>query len=150
MELDVHQVGGQCGRGGVEITSGPNLVDHPAIIQPRLEFATEPAGCPGALDLLQGSYRRLSDALQGVRGAGKRAWQGWARLFADATADLYTAMMFMEEAADRERAAPLALYQARAASRSARRAEEAVRDRDVLSFDSESFGLGVEEYSPAD
>ncbi len=120
------------------------------LFQPRLEFDTEPAGCPGALDLLQGSYRRLSDALQGVRGAGKKAWQGWARIFADATADLYTALVFLEDAADNDRAAPLALYPARAASRSARRAEEAVRDRDVLSFDSESFGLVVEEYSSAD
>jgi alkylation response protein AidB-like acyl-CoA dehydrogenase len=118
------------------------------LFKERLESATEPEGCAGALDLLRASYRRLDEALLGVRGAGKKAWQGWARLFADATADLFTALVFLEDAATHDRAAPLALYQARAAARSARRAEEAVRDRDVLSFDNESFGQVVEEYSP--
>jgi len=120
------------------------------LFEARLESVTEPEACAGALDLLQGSYRKLADALQGVRGAGKKAWQGWARLFADATADLYTGLIFLEDAAKSDRAATLALYQARGASRRARHAEEAVRDRDVLSFEGDSFEQVVEEYSSAD
>ncbi|MHC4932840.1 MAG: hypothetical protein ACYTGV_11690, partial [Planctomycetota bacterium] len=118
----------------------------PLLFGRTLKEAVEPASCAGVIDSLKGSYDSLLRAVKGVRGAGKLAWQGWARLFADACADLFATLIFVSDAAENERAAVLARHQASAASWRARRVEETVKSEDCLPFETESFESVVGEY----
>ncbi|MHC4490245.1 MAG: acyl-CoA dehydrogenase family protein [Planctomycetota bacterium] len=82
-----------------------------------LETTPEPDGCAGVLESLRTSYQGLVGTVERVRGSGKLAWQGWARLFADATAETFAALIFLEDAATDPRSGALARYQAPRAAR---------------------------------
>ena len=118
----------------------------PLLFEQRLESAREVPGAKGAVDLLRGSYETLLRCVQDVRAVGKHAYRGWAKLFADATADLYTALVFLDDAQQDERAAVLALHQARSAHRHARNLDETIQAKDTLSFETESFERVIESY----
>jgi len=118
------------------------------LFEDELQNLREPDSCTGVLDRLRSTYRTLHASLEGTRTAGKRAWQGWAGHFADATADLYSAIAFLRDAEFGGRAAVLAQYQSRAARRRAQRVEEALRENDVLAFETDSFESVIEDYRP--
>jgi alkylation response protein AidB-like acyl-CoA dehydrogenase len=138
-QIQVSTMIGQLLRGGL-----------PLLFAEALETTPEPESCAGVLASLRTSYVNLEGTVQTVRRAGKLAWQGWARLFADATADLYTSLVFLKDAATDARSAVLARYQARSAARRARRVVETVEAKDCLAFDDESFGSIVGDYRTED
>jgi alkylation response protein AidB-like acyl-CoA dehydrogenase len=119
------------------------------LFEELLETTPEPEGCAGVLESLRASYLGLTGTVERVRGSGKLAWQGWARLFADATAETLAALIFLKDAATDPRSAALARYQARAAARSARLVVETVEANDCIAFEDESFDGVVGTYRPA-
>jgi alkylation response protein AidB-like acyl-CoA dehydrogenase len=119
------------------------------LFEEALETTPEPEGCAGVIASMRESYNSLVSMTGEVRGAGKLAWQGWARLFADATADLFSALIFLRDAASDPRSAALARYQARSAARRARLVVEAVSENDCLAFSDESFDSVVGTYRSA-
>ena len=119
------------------------------LFEDLLETTPEPEGCAGVLESLRASYLGLTGTVERVRGSGKLAWQGWARLFADATAETLAALIFLEDAATDPRSAALARYQARSAARSARLVVETVESNDCIAFEDESFDGVVGTYRPA-
>jgi len=118
------------------------------LFEPLLETTPESAGCAGVLESLRTSYQGLLGTVERVRGSGKQAWQGWARLFADATAEAFGALIFLKDAATDPRSEALARYQARSAARRARRVVETVESNDCIAFQDESFDGVVGAYRP--
>jgi len=119
------------------------------LFEQMLETTPEPDGCAGVLESLRASYAGLVSTVERVRGSGKLAWQGWARLFADATAETLAALIFLRDAATDPRSGALARYQARSAARRARRVVETVESNDCLAFEDDSFDSVVGAYRPS-
>ena len=119
------------------------------LFEPLLETTPEPPGCAGVLASLRTSYKELVGTVERVRGSGKLAWQGWARLFADATAEILAALIFLKDAATDPRSEALAHYQARSAARRARRVVETVESNDCIAFEDKSFDGVVGTYRPS-
>ena len=112
----------------------------------RLAAAVEPEGCGGVLEHLQGSFARLSEAARHAIDADHLAHQGWAKDFADATAELFAGIIFLRDAATIERSKVLALYTAASALRRAARVQEIVAANEKTGFDDESFESVVGPY----
>jgi len=122
----------------------------PLMFGDLVETAVEPAGCEGLRSQLRECYAMLDGAVSRMRRAGKQAWQGWARRFADATADLYSALIFLHDARADARATVLAQAQTRHARRSARLMKETVDGDDRIAFEEESFAKVIGPYRPQD
>ncbi|MHC4972754.1 MAG: acyl-CoA dehydrogenase family protein [Planctomycetota bacterium] len=119
------------------------------LFEPLLETTPESEGCAGLLESLRTSYKELIGTVERVRGSGKLAWQGWARLFADATAETLAALIFLKDAATDPRSEALARYQTRSAARRARRVVDTVESNDCTAFEDDSFDNVVGTYRPA-
>ena len=115
-------------KGGLELLFGD-----------RLAAAVEPESCKGVLAELQTAFEQLSEAARKALDADHMAHQGWARDFADATAELVAGLVFLRDAASLDRAARLARYTASAAVRRAGRVLEIVDGDERTGFDDDSF-----------
>jgi len=118
----------------------------PLLFEEPLRDAQEPESCAGVLDQLRSGYENLLAAAAIAKDADRMAQQGWARAFADATADLVAGLVFLKDAATDERSAFLARHQADDAQRRASSALHAVSEKRDLPFRDESFEAIVAPY----
>ena len=98
------------------------------------------------LTRFRSAFERLSEAARHALDADHMAHQGWARDFADATAELFAGLVFLRDAATIERAKVLARHLAASALRRATRVQEMVENDERTGFDDESFEAIVGPY----
>jgi len=118
----------------------------PLLFEEPLRDVGERASCPVSHAKLAEAYGLLLDAARAMAGADGLSRQGWARDFADATADLVSALVFLRDAVDDERSATLARYQATEALRRARHVVSRVEANDCAEFADETFEAVVGPY----
>jgi len=111
----------------------------PLLFEEPLRDAEEPEASRGVLGILRANYETLLQAAEKAAGADKLAQQGWGRMFADATADLMAALVFLRDSEDDARGAALARHRAALGRRRAERALRAATEPDRIPFDDDSF-----------
>jgi len=132
------QVGAMIGpllRGGLSL-----LLEEP------LRDVEEPESCAGVKGRLQSAYETLLASAPIAVEAGHVAEQGYARAFADATADLVAGLVFLRDAKTDERSAFLARYQSVTGLRRAQGVLHTVSEKFDLSFADDSFEAVVAPY----
>jgi len=118
----------------------------PLLFEEPLRDAKEPEECAGALEPLRAAYESLMAAAPIAKSAGRMERQGWARAFADATAELLAGLVFLKDAAEDERSCHLARHQADSAQARARDVLHAVSEKRDISFRDDSFEAVVAPY----
>jgi hypothetical protein len=118
----------------------------PLLFEDPLRDAEEPAACDGVLASLRAAYGTLVDAGARVARADRLAQQGWAREFADATAALLAALVFLRDAALDARSAVLARWQAKEAARRAGEVLRRTSEGDRTPFDDDTFAAVIAPY----
>jgi alkylation response protein AidB-like acyl-CoA dehydrogenase len=131
----------------------------PLLFEEPLRDATEPEEfpeqCAGLIGKLRASYETLLAAAPIAIAAGRLAEQGWAREFADATAALVAALVFLRDAGSAsasaagstaKRSAYLSRVQADVAQRLAQNLLQTVSESQDLAFRDESFDAVLEPY----
>ncbi|MHC4954012.1 MAG: acyl-CoA dehydrogenase family protein [Planctomycetota bacterium] len=134
-EIQVGSMIGPLIRGGLAL-----LFEEP------LRDAEEPENCAGVLDRLRASYETLLAAAPIAKEAGRNAEQGWAKGFADATADLVAGLVFLRDAKNEERSAYLAQHQSAEGLRRAKALLHTVSEKCDLPFRDDSFDAIVSPY----
>jgi len=118
----------------------------PLLFEEPLRDTAEPESCRGVLTQLRSAYETLMAAAPIAVSADRLARQGWARGFADATADLVAGLVFLKDAAEDPRSAVLASQQADVAMVRARAALHTVSEKRDLDFRDDSFEAVVAPY----